>query len=279
MFLLSRVLPTPLGPSKTRFRPSRRNSRARARSSRDRSIFLGQFQSKSAMDLNAPSRLLRVRRSRERLERSVASVRTISSSRARGARRFCVARARRSSTPAAVACKPMAWSCVTRSLIGALLVGSGLGKLVISAQAVRLYVQGSELGSLGEIDGQGWTAVGGAAVLFEQKLDRSEVGSATLQSLGESAIECLGAIELEQAGQMGDQHSGATMVGKGGIEEAFSFGRGEAQRRAGGRAEGSTFLGEQSFGVGRIGDALTLVIAAAVSSDLFTLFDQTDLGF
>src|SRR5829696_379241 len=228
MFLVSRVLPTPLGPSKTRFRPSLRNSRLKARSSRGRSIFLGQFQSKSVMDLKAPRRLLRVRRSSERLARSVVSVRMISSSRARGARRPFVARARRSSTPAAVAYRPMAWSCVTRSLIAALLAWSGEGKLVIGAQVVRLYVQGGELGSLGEIDGQRGPAVFGAAVLFEQKLHRGEVGSAAFESLGQSGIEWLGAVELEQAAQMGDEQSGAAMVGKSGIEEAFGFGHGES---------------------------------------------------
>lgn len=80
----------------------------------------------------------------------------------------------------------------------------------------------------------GWAAVGGAAVLFEQKLHRGEIGSAALESLGQSGIEWLGAIELEQAGQTGDQRAGATMVVEGGIKEAFRFGHGQAQRRADG---------------------------------------------
>src|SRR5215210_7012660 len=112
----------------------------------------------------------------------------------------------------------MAWSCVTRSLIAALLlIWRGVGKLVIGAQAVRLHVQGGELGALGEIDGQRWAAVFGAAVLFEQKLHRGKVGSAARESLAESGIERLGAIELEQAAQTVDQRVGAAMVVEGGI--------------------------------------------------------------
>src|SRR5262245_58407748 len=114
----------------------------------------------------------------------------------------------------------MAWSCVARSLIRALLVWCDVGKLVIGAQAVRLHVQGGKLGSFGEVDGQGWPAILGAAVLFEQKLHRGEVGSATFKSLGQSCIERLGAVEREQAAQMGDEQSGAAMVGESGIEEA-----------------------------------------------------------
>jgi hypothetical protein len=68
---------------------------------------------------------------------------------------------------------------------------------------------------------------------------------------GDSRSEVLVGVQqapLWRAREVPSQH--ATMVGKGGIEEAFSFGDGETQRRAGGRAEGGTFLGEQGFGVG-----------------------------
>src|SRR5215204_143293 len=197
MFLESMVLPTPLGPSRTRFLPSRRNSKDSARSMSGRSIFFGQFQSKSAMGLKAPRRLRMRRRSRERLERSAISQRTMSSIRARGARRCSVARARRSSRVVAVASRPRAWSWEARSFIEVLLLR--VGEQVVSAEVMGLDVQGGELRPVGEIDGQGRLAVGFAAVLLDQVFDGSQSGSAALQSLVEGGPQEIGAVEHEQA--------------------------------------------------------------------------------
>src|SRR5215210_4630889 len=222
MFLESRVLPTPLGPSRTRFRPSRRNSRERARSISGRSIFLGQFQSKSAIGLKAPSRLLTRRRSRERRERSAASLRTISSSRARGARPRSMARARRSSRAAAVAARPRALSSVARSLIAVLRLGCG--ELVVAAESMRLDVQGGELGTVGEIDRQGRLTLSVAAVLFDQVLDGGEGWSGVLEDLLERSSQEVGAVEREQLSQSVGQTRGVAMAREGRVEEAFDFG-------------------------------------------------------
>ena len=54
MFLVIMVLPSPLAPSRIRFLPSRMKSSVRALSIKGRSIFSGQFQSKSAMGLKRP---------------------------------------------------------------------------------------------------------------------------------------------------------------------------------------------------------------------------------
>src|SRR5215204_5316602 len=179
MFLESMVLPTPLGPSRTRFLPSRRNSKDSARSMSGRSIFFGQFQSKSAMGLKAPRRLRMRRRSRERLERSAISQR------------------RMSSRVVAVASRPRAWSWEARSFIEVLLLR--VGEQVVSAEVMGLDVQGGELRPVGEIDGQGRLAVGFAAVLLDQVFDGSQSGSAALQSLVEGGPQEIGAVEHEQA--------------------------------------------------------------------------------
>src|ERR1700680_3641538 len=176
MFLISMVLPTPLGPRTTRFLPSRRKSSATARSSKGRSIFLGQFQSKSAMGLKVPSRVRTVRRSRERRERSAVSVAAMCSSKARGPRRRWVAVASRSSRPPAVACRPRARSCATRSFIDVLL--GCVGEVVIGRQRVGPHVEGGELGAVAQIDGQRRAALGFAAVLVEQVLGGGDGGRA-----------------------------------------------------------------------------------------------------
>src|SRR5260370_26454373 len=160
MFLTSMVLPTPLGPSRMRFLPSRRKSSATARASRGRSIFLGQFQSKWASGLKVPRRLVTVRRSSERRERSAVSVAAMCSSKARGPRRRWVAVASRSSRAAAVAYRPRARSWLARSFI--VVLRCGLGELVIGRQRVRLDVQGGELGAGGQVDGQRRGALGRA---------------------------------------------------------------------------------------------------------------------
>src|SRR3989442_1082520 len=79
-FFGSQVLPRPLLPMITQFRGSTRKSRVRARSIKGRSIFLGQFHSKSARGLKRPKRAWARRRSRLRRARSSVSERAISSS-------------------------------------------------------------------------------------------------------------------------------------------------------------------------------------------------------
>src|SRR5215210_3360261 len=151
------VLPTPLGPSRIRLRPSLTKSSKRARSIRPRSIFLGQLQSKSAIGLKEPMRLAESRRSSDLRARRADSRRTSSSRRSRGETRRSPARASRSSREAAVAWSPRADRRLARSFIFALLITGGgwNGELVVVVQRVRTDMQDSQIWPLAEIDGQG----------------------------------------------------------------------------------------------------------------------------
>src|SRR5260370_884910 len=155
MLRASMVLPTPLGPSRIRLRPSPMKSSKRARSIRARSIFLGQLQSKSAIGLNEPMRLWDRRRSSDLRERSADSRRTISSSRSRGEKRAVAARVSRSSREAAEAWSPSLERRRERSLIIILLiaVGSGKGELVVVVQIVGADMEVGQVGPLAQIDG------------------------------------------------------------------------------------------------------------------------------
>src|SRR5438045_4479064 len=66
------------------------------------------------------------------------------------------------------------------------------------------------------------------------------------------------------------------MAREGSCEEAFYLGDGEAQGRALRGADGSSFDGEQCVGVSRIGEALALVIRAAVAGNLLKPVEDPD---
>src|SRR6516162_5658211 len=151
MFWAIMVLPRPLEPRRMKLRASGMKSRVRARSMVARSIFLGQFQSKSAIGRKRPMRAKRRRRSTERRERSRSSARAISSRISCGDQRDLVACARKSSKPRAVAWRPSCVSCVGRSVAG-VVIFCLIREFIVNIRVMRLNVQVGQIGAAFELD-------------------------------------------------------------------------------------------------------------------------------
>src|ERR1035438_9129402 len=192
------VLPKPLVPTRTRLRASGRKSRASARSITSRSVFLGQDQSKSAMGLNFLISDSRNLRSRLRWVRSATSACARRSRIWRGDQRCFVARARKSSTPPATACKPICSSCSGRLLLGVVVVR--IGELIVSLQIVGADIQRLRLGMTAEIQRrQGRRAM----VSTQQEGDRRGAWRISLQRFADGAAQIGYAIYVQQTEQLG----------------------------------------------------------------------------
>src|SRR5262249_46727670 len=109
--------PNPFDPIRIMLRFSSMNSKRRAPSINSRSIFFGQFQSKSASGLNRPRRARVNLLFKLRAAFSASSDRVISSNSCREDHLCLVARASRSSSPSDVARSPICRSCPARSLL------------------------------------------------------------------------------------------------------------------------------------------------------------------
>src|SRR5215831_4634779 len=167
MFWAIIVLPSPLVPTKIRLRASGRKSNVRARSITSRSILVGQDQLKSAMGLNFLISERRRRRSRLRWARSAASFWARYSKICRGDQRCLVARARKSSTPPARACKPICSSCAGKLLLR--VVVARVGELIVGLQVVGTDIQRLRLGMAAEIQRRQGR---GAMIPTQQERDR-----------------------------------------------------------------------------------------------------------
>src|SRR6266496_4390914 len=182
------VLPTPLAPRSTRLRCSSTKSSVKARSITSRSIFLGQFQSKSAMGLKRPIRERSRRLSRERLAPSVSSRRTISSTTWRGEKRPLLARARKSSLPSAKATSPIWVSCSLRSGVFVVVC---TGKLIVDLRLVGPDHEIGQIGTAREVDGQRRPGLGRAAAPLQQVGDGGDARCVTLEGLDQGGPEGL----------------------------------------------------------------------------------------
>src|SRR5712691_8418273 len=188
------VLPTPLAPRSTRLRCSSTKSRVKARS-----IFLGQFQSKSAMGLKRPMRERSSRLSRLRLAPSVSSRRTISSTTWRGEKRPLLARARKSSLPSAKAMRPIWVSCSLRSGV---FVVVGTGKLIVDLRLMRPDHEVGQVGTAREVDGKGRPGLGRAAAPLQQVGDRGDARCVSLQGFDQGSPQGLRPVVVEQAQEL-----------------------------------------------------------------------------
>ena len=120
----------------------------------------------------------RRRRSRLRWARSAASVWARCSRIWRGDQRCLVARARKSSTSAATACRPICSSCAGRLLLGVVVVR--VGELIVSLQIVGADIQRLRLRMAAEIQRrQGRSAM----MATQQEGDRGGARRIPLQAL------------------------------------------------------------------------------------------------
>src|SRR6266542_4659743 len=256
------VLPTPLAPRSTRLRCSSTKSRVKARSITSRSIFLGQFQSKSAMGLKRPMRERSSRLSRERLAPSVSSRRTISSTTWRGEKRPLLARARKSSLPSAKAMRPIWVSCSLRSGVFVVVC---TGKLIVDLRLVGPDHEVGQVGTAGKVDGERRPDFGRPAAPFEQVGDGGDARRVALESLDQGGPEGLRPVVVEQAQELYGGGAGGLTLGEGRFQEGLGFGHdgGEAAGRR--LSSGSALVLEQGLLVAGLVDVLVAVVAAAVT--------------
>src|ERR1700758_4976013 len=200
MFLAIIVLPNPLRPTRIRLRPSGTKSRVSARSTTSRSILLGHVHSKSAMGLNFLMPLSRNRRSRLRRERSAISACTTCSSSTRGDQRALVARARKSSSSAGRARKPICSSCPDRLFSGVIVVV--VGEFIVGLQVVRANVDRLGFGVTTQIDRQGCSGLGGTLVLPQQESDRRSARRIPLQGFTDGSAQRRRPVEIQQFEQL-----------------------------------------------------------------------------
>src|SRR3954447_465439 len=94
------------------------------------------------------------------------------------------------------------------------------------------------------------------------------MGSAVCESCVKGGAQEVCAVEGEQARQAVGQQGGAAVAREGGGEKGFHLRDGEAQGGALCGGDSSSFDGKQRVGVSRIGEALPLVVGAAVVGHL-----------
>src|SRR5712691_3085742 len=260
------VLPTPLAPRSTRLRCSSTKSRVKARSMTSRSIFLGQFQSKSAMGLKRPMRERSSRLSRLRLAPSVSSRRTISSTTWRGEKRPLLARARKSSLPSAKAMRPIWVSCSLRS--GVFVVVVCTGKLIVDLRLVGPDHEVGQIGTAREVDGQRRPGLGRAAAPHQQVGDGGNARCVTLEGLDQGGPEGLRPVVVEQAQELYGGGAGVLTLGEGRLQEGLSLGHGGGEAAGRRLSSGFALVLEQRLLVAGLVDVLVAVVAASVSDDL-----------
>src|SRR5689334_23636802 len=210
MFCAIIVLPSPLVPIRIRLRASGRKSNVSARSMTSRSILVGQDQLKSAMGLNFLISESRRRRARLRWARSAISLSVRCSRICRGDRRCLVARARKSSTPAAKACKPICSSCDGRLLFG--VVVARMGELIVGLQIVGTDIQRLRLRMAAEIHcRQGRSAL----IPAQQKSDRGGTWRIPFQRFPDGAAQSGYAVQIQQAEQVGGLTGGRFSLSEG----------------------------------------------------------------
>src|SRR5215831_15667720 len=197
MFWAIIVLPRPLLPTSTRLRASGRKSSVRARSMTSRSILVGHDQSKSAIGLNFLISERRSRRSRLRWARSTASTCANCSRIWRGDQRCLVARARKSSTSVATACKPICSSWAGRLLLGIVVVR--VGEFIVGLQTVGTNLEGLSFRMAAEIQRRQGS---GTTVPAQQEGDRGGARSIAFQGFPRGAPQRSHAIQIQQAEEL-----------------------------------------------------------------------------
>src|SRR6266705_5527936 len=199
MFLAIMVLPRPLVPMSARLRPSRTNSRVRARSMRSRSIFLGQFQSKSAMGLRRPMRALRSRLSWLRRLLSISSSRAISSRICTGDRRLLVARARKSSRERPIACRPTLSRRLARSVAFVIVAAR---EFIVGLRGMRFDVEVLEIGPAREVDRQTHPSLRRSPAFGEDERDGADARGLPGEGLLHGRAELFGSVVVEKQQQL-----------------------------------------------------------------------------
>src|SRR6266540_2216813 len=267
MFLAIMVLPRPLEPSRTRLRPSRMNSRVSARSRRSRSTFLGQFQSKSARGLKRPMRARCSRPCKLRRVFSICSSRAISSRICAGDQRPLVARARKSSSDAPTAERPTLVSRLARSVAFVVIVIVAR-EFIVGLRGMGFDVEVLEIGTAGEIDGKGRSALGLTSALAEDVDDGADTRGLPGLSLfhGQAQLLCSIVVEQEEESFRGERHRLAALESR--LQERLRTGHRSDQPRTGTRSPRSPLLREKRLDVGGVLDAPVTVVAAAVTCDL-----------
>src|SRR5205807_9619322 len=160
----------------------------------------------------------RRRRSRLRWARSAASVCARCSRIWRGDQRCLVARARKSSTSVARACKPICSSCVGR-LLGVVVVAR-VGEFIVSLQIVGADIQRLSLRMTAEIQRrQGY----GAMVPTQQEGDRGGTRRIPFESFPNGAAQSSHAVQIQQAEQLCGLPGGRFSFGEGPLQQGFAY--------------------------------------------------------
>src|SRR5438105_207972 len=271
------VFPRPAVPNRMRLRPAVRKFKVKARSISARSIFLGQFHSKSAMGLKRPRWACARRRSRLRRARSWISERAISSSSWRGLQRPVEARASKSSRESAVRSRLSCWSCWASSSFGFFF--GVLGELIVSLQrGIGENGQIFQIRATREVDGQGSLASRLAVATGQDKGHRRKPRSVLLQGLVESRGEFVGTVIIEQVEQLGGEASGGFPVLESRLQEGLALRDQRGQTTGGRRAQGLAFSFEQGLAMSGILDLCVPVVGARVRSDFFLAVEQAHTG-
>src|SRR3990172_11690725 len=274
-FLEIMVLPRPLVPISARLRPSRTNSRVSARSMRSRSIFLGQFQSKSAMGLKRPMRPRCSRPWRLRRVLSISSRCAISSRICAGDQRPLVARARKSSRAWAIARRPTLDRRATRSVAFVIVVAQ---ELIVVLLRLGFDVEVLEVGTAGEIDRQGGPLLGGPQAFGQDEGDRAEAWGLPCEGLLHSSGKLGGPVVVEQEQELlgGGGNRFAPLETR--LEEGLGRGNSIDQSSARGGPMCPALLGQQGVNVCGILDLAVAVVAPPVASDFACAIEDADRG-
>src|SRR3990170_3603271 len=146
------------------------------------------------MGLKRPMRARWTRLCRLRRVFSICSSRAISSRICRGDQRPLVARARKSSSAAAMAERPTLARWAARSVAFVVVVVIVARELIVGLRGMGFDVEVLEVGPAGEIDGQGGRALGRPAALAEEVSDRANAGSLSLDGLRHGGAQFLGSV-------------------------------------------------------------------------------------
>src|SRR5277367_1258252 len=265
------VFAKPCGATSTMLRASAMKPTSRARSTRSRSILVGQLQSKSAIGLKPPMWLAVKRRSRLRLTWSFSSSSTTCSSSCTGLHRSLVARATRSSSWSPVARSPRSRRRWASSLMVALRLGSG--EPIVATERVGRDPEVARARVVGQRVLEGG-APRGALRLIEDVRNRLGRERAAPEGIGDGRVEGLRAEAIEELEQP-----------RGGAPEVPAAERDGAQERLGVRARGAEpvapaelvrvalLLGEGREVRGILDDLKTIVGAAVTGHDAVAVGD------
>src|SRR6266545_1349219 len=205
----------------------------------------------------------RSRRSRLRWARSAASVCVRCSRIWRGAQRCLVARARKSSTSLATACKPICSSCAGRLLLG--VVVARVGEFIVSLQIVGTDIQRLSVGMPAEVHCRQWR---GAMLPAQQEGDRGGPRRIPFQSFPDGAAQSGHAVQIQQTEKLCALAGGRFSFGESSLQQGFAFRNGQREAARARLVEGLAFGAQQGLFVRRIQNLLLPVIGAMMPGDL-----------